>query len=109
MLPEVIAKPLHDGLEHGKHVTFDQFRAGLAEVRAEIANLDTHLSTDIAGVRTELASLETRLIPVDGGHRHRDGHLDRRHPVPAWMTTSKPPASPGRGGDPVVDPAGAPQ
>ena len=59
---EVIAKAIHDGLEHGNHVTSDQFRAGLAEVRAEIANLDTRLSTDIAGVRTELASLETRLI-----------------------------------------------
>ena len=59
---EVIAKAIHDGLEHGNHVTADQFRAGLAEVRAEIANLDTRLSTDIAGVRTELASLETRLI-----------------------------------------------
>ena len=59
---EVIAKAIHDGLEQGNHVTADQFKAGLAEVRAEIANLDTRLSTDIAGVRTELASLETRLI-----------------------------------------------
>jgi len=59
---EAIAKAIHDGLEHGNHVTSDQFRAGLAEVRTEIANLDTRLSTDIAGVRTELASFETRLI-----------------------------------------------
>ena len=61
---EVIAKALHDGLEHGNHVTSDQFRASLAEVRAEIANLDTRLSTDIAGVRTELASLETPADPA---------------------------------------------
>ena len=59
---EVIAKPIHDGLEHGNHVTSDQFKAGLAEVRAEITNLDTRLSTDVAGVRTEIASLEPRLL-----------------------------------------------
>ena len=59
---EVIARAIHDGREHGNHVTSDQFKAGLAEVRAEKANLDTRLSTDIAGVRTELASLETRLL-----------------------------------------------
>lgn len=29
--------------------------------------------------------------PPDGGHRHRDGHRDRRHP--AWTTTSKSPAA----------------
>ncbi len=48
-------------------------RAEIAEVRteianldtrisAQIANLDTRLSTQIAEVRTEIASLETRLI-----------------------------------------------
>ena len=36
---EVIAKAIHDGLEQGDHVTSDQFRAALAEVRTEIANL----------------------------------------------------------------------
>ena len=30
-------KAIHNGLEHGDHVTSDQFRAGLAEVRTEIA------------------------------------------------------------------------
>ena len=63
---EVIAKAIHDGLEHGDHVTTDQFKAGLAEVRAEIANLDTRLSTQIAELRTEqrtgIANLETRLV-----------------------------------------------
>ena len=66
--------------EQGDRVTPDQFKTGLAEVRAEIANLDTRLSTqiaelrtelhtkiasvrtDIAGSRTEMANLETRLI-----------------------------------------------
>ena len=59
---EVIAKAIHDGLEQGNHVTSDQFKAGLAEVRAEIAALDTRLSTQISDVRTEIANLETRLI-----------------------------------------------
>jgi len=74
---EIIAKAIHDGLEQGDHVTSDQFRAGLAEVRAEIANLDTRLSTQIAELRTEqrtglaelrteqrtgIANLETRLV-----------------------------------------------
>ena len=59
---EVIAKAIHDGLEQGDHVTSDQFKAGLAEVRAEIAALDTRLSTQISDVRTEIANLETRLI-----------------------------------------------
>ena len=59
---EVIAKAIHDGLEQGNHVNSDQFKAGLAEVRNEIANLDTRLSRQIAGVRTEIANLETRLI-----------------------------------------------
>ena len=31
--------------------------------------------------------------PRDCGYRHRDCHLDRRHPAPAWKTTSKSPAA----------------
>ncbi len=58
---EVIAKAIHDGrLKQGDHVTSDQFRAGFAEVRAEIANLDTRLSTQITELRTGVANLETR-------------------------------------------------
>ena len=60
--PTVIAKAIHDSLKHGNHVTSDPFKAGLAEVRAEIAGLDTRLSMEIASVRTEIANLETRLI-----------------------------------------------
>ena len=52
---EVSAKAIRDGVEQGDHVTSDQFKAGLAEVRTEIANLDKRLSTQIA-------NLETRLI-----------------------------------------------
>ena len=40
---EVIATAIHDGLEQGHHVTSDQFKAGLAEMRTEIASLETRL------------------------------------------------------------------
>ena len=41
-------------VEQGDHVTTDQFKAGLAEMRAEIANLDTRLSTQISTAETRL-------------------------------------------------------
>ena len=58
--------------EHGDHVTRDQFAAGVAEMRTEIAGLDTRLSTQISDLdkrlstqigegRTEVANIETRL------------------------------------------------
>ena len=70
---EVIANAMRKLAQQGDHVTGDQFKAGLAEVRTEIAALDTRLSTQIAdlrteqrtgiaGVHTEIANLETRLI-----------------------------------------------
>ena len=70
---DAITNAVRQAAEHGDHVTSDQFAAGLAQVRTEIAaldtrlstqiaNLDTRLSTQIAEVRTEIASLETRLI-----------------------------------------------
>lgn len=59
---DAITNAVRLAAEHGDHVTSDQFKAGLAEVRTEIAALDTRLSTQIAGVRTEIANLETRLI-----------------------------------------------
>ena len=59
---EVIANAMRKLAQQGDHVTGDQFKAGLAEVRTEIAALDTRLSTQIAGVRTEISTLETRLV-----------------------------------------------
>ncbi|WP_419936890.1 coiled-coil domain-containing protein [Candidatus Palauibacter sp.] len=77
---DALTDALREFTEQGDHVTSDQFKAGqaevrseiaelrseqriqMAEVRTEIANLDTRLSTQIAGVRTEISSLETRLI-----------------------------------------------
>ena len=58
---EVIAGAIGQAVEQGDYVTSGQFRAGLAELRAEIAGLDSRLSTEIVGVRAEIAGLDTRL------------------------------------------------
>ena len=62
---DAITNAVRLAAEQGDAVTSDQFKAGLAEVRSEvrteIANLDTRLSTQIAEVRTEIANLDTRL------------------------------------------------
>ena len=42
---EIIAKATHEGVEQSDHVTSDQFKAGLAEVRAEIAALAARIAT----------------------------------------------------------------
>ena len=59
---DVLVNALRLAAEQGDHVTSDQFKAGLAELRAEMAALDTRLSTQIVEVRTEVANLETRLV-----------------------------------------------
>ena len=72
---EVIANAMRKLAQQGGHVTADQFKAGLAEVRTEIASLDTRISTqiaelrteqrtDIAGVRTEIAEVHTEIAEV---------------------------------------------
>ena len=63
---EVIAKAIHDGLEHGDHVTSDQFRAGLAEVRTEIANLETRLVRWMVGTVITTAALTVGILRLIG-------------------------------------------
>ena len=63
---EVIAKAIHDGLEHGDHVTSDQFRAGLAEVRTEIANLETRLVRWMVGTVITTAALTVGILRFVG-------------------------------------------
>ena len=65
---DALTDAIRSAAEQGDHVTSDQFTAGqaevrteIAEVRTEIANLDTRLSTQIAEVRTEVANLDMRL------------------------------------------------
>ncbi len=77
---KVIARAIHEGLSQGGHVTTDQFEAGLAGVRAEIAGLEVKLTGEIAaldrkftreiasvrgqiaGVEAQIAAFETRLL-----------------------------------------------
>ena len=82
---EVIANAMRKVAEQGDHVTADQFKAGLAEIR-----------TEIAGVRTEVANFETRLIRWMVGTVIADDHVDLRDPAgrrrvgrPMGMTTAE--------------------
>ena len=63
---EVIAKAIRDGLEKGYHFTTDQFRAGLAEVRAEIANLETRLVRWMVGTVIATATLTVDIVRLLG-------------------------------------------
>ena len=66
---DALTDALRSVVEQGDHVTSDQFKAGLAEVRTEIANLDTRLSTQIADLRTEqrtaISGLEARMAAME--------------------------------------------
>ena len=48
------AEAIAEAVQQGDSVTSDQFRAGVAELRTEIANLDKRLATQIATVETRL-------------------------------------------------------
>ena len=71
----LLPKAIHDGLEHGSHVTSDQFRAGLADVRTELASLETRLIRRMVGTIIVTATLTVSIL-----------HLP-------WMTTSKSPTA----------------
>ena len=65
---DALTDALRVAAEQGDHVTSDQFKAGQAEVRAEIAevrteiaNLDTRLSTQIANLDTRLSKQLSRI------------------------------------------------
>ena len=58
---DALTDALREFTEQGDHVTPDQFKAGQAEVRSEIAELRSEQRTQIAEVRTEIANLDTRL------------------------------------------------
>ena len=71
----MIAGTIHEAVQRGDSVTADQFKAGVAELRTEIAGLDKRLSAEIAGVRTDVANLDKRLSAEIAGVR-----TDRRKP-----------------------------
>ena len=70
-----IAKAVGQASEHGDHVTRDQFKAGISELRLEvavvreglreeIATVREGLREEIAGVRAEVASVRTEVASV---------------------------------------------
>ena len=48
-------------VEQGEHVTSDQFKAGMAEMRAQQRTEIAEVRTEIAGVRTEIAGVRTEI------------------------------------------------
>ncbi|MCY4507789.1 MAG: hypothetical protein OXG35_12645, partial [Acidobacteria bacterium] len=58
---DALTDAMREFTERGDHVTPDQFKAGQAEVKSEIAELRSEQRTQIAEVRTEIANLDTRL------------------------------------------------
>ena len=71
-----IAKAVGQASEHGDHVTRDQFKSGISELRLEvavvreglreeIATVREGLREEIAGVRAEVASVRTEVANVE--------------------------------------------
>ncbi len=76
---EAIAGAIHKAVQQGDSVTADQFKAGVAELRTEIAGLDKRLSAEIAGVRTDVANPDKRLsITEIAGLRTDVANLGKR-------------------------------
>lgn len=59
---DALTDALRQAAEQGNHVTADQFKAGLAELRAEQRTETAAVRTEIAESRAEIANLESRLI-----------------------------------------------
>lgn len=62
---DALTDAIASAAKHGNHITPDQLDVKVAELRAEIANLDTKLSTQIANLDTRLsaqiAKLDTKM------------------------------------------------
>ena len=64
---EVIATAIRVGSEQGDHVTSDCFKAGLAELRTEIAESRAEQRTEVSAVRTEIADVRTEIANLKPG------------------------------------------
>ena len=90
---EAIAGAIGQAVERGEYVTADQFRAALAELRAEIAELRAEQRTAIAELRAEIAELRTEQRTGTAGVRAEIadvrteiGHLETR--LIRWMVAT---------------------
>ena len=87
-----ITNAVRRAAEHGDHVTSDRFKAGLAEVRAEMrtefaevraemraefAAVRTEMRTEFAAVRTEIADVRAEVAGVRTDAADREARLIR--------------------------------
>ena len=63
---EVIAGAIRHAVEQGDQVTSDQFKAGLAELRTETANLETRLIRWLVGTVVATATLTVGILRLPG-------------------------------------------
>ena len=80
---EVIANAMRRIAQQGDHVTADQFKAGLAEVRTEIAEVRAELRTETGNIRTEIAEVRIELRTETGSIRTEIANLETR--LIRWM------------------------
>ena len=57
-----ITHAVQQAAEHGKHVTPDEFKAGLTELRAEIGEHRAAQRSETAELRSEISRSESRII-----------------------------------------------
>ena len=72
------AGAIHQAVQQGDSVSADQFKAGVAELRTEIAGLDKRLSAEIAGVRTDRRKPRQASRHADRDRRDAPAALDGR-------------------------------
>ena len=63
---EVIADAIRQAVEQGDHVTSAQFKAGMAEMRTEMANLETRLVRWMIGSVIATATLTVAIVRLLG-------------------------------------------
>ena len=67
-LADAITNAVREAAEHGDHVTADQFKAGLAELRADLraglADLDTRIATSEARLTWRILGIAGVVIAV---------------------------------------------
>ena len=61
---DALTDAIRSAAEQGDHVTSDQFKAGQAELRTELANLDTRLSTQMSRLEGDMKLLKFGYGPV---------------------------------------------
>ena len=75
---DAVTAALRSVVEQGDHVTSDQFKAGIAEMRAEQRGEVIEVRAEIAEVRTEIAEVRTEIASLDTRLSTQIANLDTR-------------------------------